>query len=111
MTTTDTALREQIAEAMFQHDHPTRLDGWDHTLLLVKTRYRSRADAVLPIIRKAQADALREAANAIDLEAIADEWSRGSGNSSDMHWSAGNAASTVQIRLFARAREIEREAP
>ena len=69
--------------------------------------------AVLPIVaaevRKAKAEALREAADGIDLDGIAEEWSPGPGNRDDMHWAAGNAASSVVIALHDRATEYERE--
>ena len=67
--------------------------------------------AVLPIIatevRKAKAEALREAACGIDLDEIAEEWSQGPGNRDDMHWAAGNAASSVVLTLHDRATEYE----
>lgn len=100
--TTDEALKKELWAAIYESRD---LNGHD------RAPTSAVVAAVLPVIRKAQADALREAANAIDLEAIADEWSQGPGNSSDMHWSAGNAASTVQIRLFDRAREFEDVTP
>src|SRR5699024_8332769 len=60
-------------------------------------------------MRKTKAEALREAADGIDLAEIAEEWGQGPGNRDDMHWAAGNAASSVVLALYDRAAEYERE--
>ena len=63
------------------------------------------ATDILPIIAREVAAALKEAADAIDLEAIATEWAGSDGSG---HWSAGNAASEIRIQLHDRASHIER---
>lgn len=76
-----------------------------------RQEYPRLAAAVLPIIaaevQAAKAEALREAADGIDLGEIAEEWSQGPGNRNDMHWAAANAASSVVLALHDRATEYE----
>lgn len=57
-------------------------------------------------LAKVRADALRDFAQSLDLDAVADEWS---GGSDDGRWSAGNAASAVQNQAFDRAAQLEAE--
>ena len=57
MTTTDEALTEQIARAMYEAEIE---DDWLYELNEYKEPYLIFAAAVLPIIRKAQADAWDE---------------------------------------------------
>lgn len=63
--TTDDDLTKQIARALRAHDATTH--GWNGTMrLTVEVRdYLPAAAAVLPIIRKAERDAAREALNGL----------------------------------------------
>ena len=64
------------------------------------------ARALLPIVLREKAGAIREAATSINLEALADEWSTNDGE----HWAAGNAASAIQVALLDLANRHEKEA-
>ena len=120
MTTTDTdALTERIARAFYENrvaaiesDHERRSwPAWDDHEKADADEWRDAAAAVLPIVeaevRKAKAGALREAASAVDLDKVAEEWSQGPGNQDDMHWAAANAASSVVVTLHDLATEHE----
>ena len=65
-TADDTALIEQIARAAFDSDRAesglTPL-AWESQIPSIRREYRTLAAAVLPIIRKAQADAWSEGYN------------------------------------------------
>lgn len=56
--------------------------------------------------RKWRAEALRGFADSINLEALAEEWE---GPDGEGHWSAGNAASAVQMAARTRADRIEQQ--
>lgn len=55
-------MRDALAEAMCDLDNPG--DGWDDFTDELKDWYRRRADALLPLIREAQADAWDQAIEA-----------------------------------------------
>ena len=96
MTTTDTdALAERIARALRQATD----DGADRT--------EDYAAAVLPTVaeevRKAKAEALREAAANVDVGSLADAWTRGVVT----RLSVTNAVAEVLMSLRHRATEYE----
>lgn len=101
MTTPNTdPLVEQIARALYWHDYPTHMGGWDHARTLEKDRYAARAAAVLPIVhaavRAGHAEALRDAKGRV----YASSW-----------WADGrdNYADKVRGFLSTCADEIEKE--
>ena len=106
---TDEKLRDKLEGALVNvlsnaSNYPERVQS---RLLGTDTEpLRTKAiDAILPIIAREVAAALKEAADAIDLESIATEWAGSDGSG---HWSAGNAASEIRIQLHDRASHIER---
>lgn len=118
MADTD-ALTERIARAYYENrvaaieseQERQSWPAWEDHEKADADEWRDAAASALPIIavevRKAKAEALREAAGSIDLDEIAEEWSPGPGNRDEMHWAAGNAASSVVIALHDRATEYE----
>src|SRR5699024_5627387 len=124
MTTTDTdALQERIAEKMresltHKYGAGSDLEAPRATRDGMVSQMGGHIDVphlaeevmvvVAAEVRKAKAEALRECSDGIDLAEIAEEWSQGPGNRDDMHWAAGNAASSVVLALYDRAAEYER---
>ena len=111
MNTDTDALTERIRRARsLPAEWARRQDG--ETTMEQTERWQKRQDeqtaALVAVeVRKAKAEALREAAFGIDLDKVAEEWSQGPGNRNDMHWAAANAASSVVLALHDRAAEYE----
>lgn len=88
---------------------------WDRVRTESKAPSLVQADAVLDLLpgrseAEVKAEALREFARSINLEEVGNEWE---GNdpalANDLHWAASNAASTVQMGLYARADRLAAE--
>ena len=108
MTTDTTALQERIARVLHEID-PISGHGHDWRKLSDAERkfYIRKAAAVLPTIetevQAAKAEALREAAENVDVGALSDAWTRGA----ITRLSVTNAVSEVLMSLRARATEHE----
>ena len=114
MNTDTDALQERIARILndegwtFEGVHePGEYDECEDCRRVVAPIAARIAQGIAAEVQAAKTEALREAADGIDLGEIAEEWSQGPGNRDDMHWAAGNAASSVVITLHARATEYE----
>lgn len=109
MTATDTdALTERIEEHLHNAMFTTCVQEPDGEMTTyVDAPLTEVVRITAEEMRKAKAEALREAAVAVDLDKVAEEWSQGPGNRNDMHWAAGNAASSVVATLHDLATEYE----
>lgn len=116
MTTTDTdALKERIARAFYENrvaaiesDQERRSwPAWEDHEKADADEWRDAADAVLPIVaaevRKAKAEALREAAENVDVGSLVDSWTHGAVTG----LSVTNAVAEVLMSLRNRATEYE----
>lgn len=111
--TNESELREQVARAIHAAaERPESIcrtgeTDWDLLDSDAAEEYRAEAAAVLPIVaveaRKAKAEALREAAENVDVEALADAWTRGAVTRP----SVTNAVAEVQVSLRNLATEYE----
>ena len=111
MTTDTPALQERIARALYENAEyygpaPTQ-PPWDWRDDEERGEWMEIAAAVLPIIaaevRKAQAGALREAAENVDVGSLADAWTHGT----ITRLSVTNAVAEVLMSLRNRATEYE----
>lgn len=111
VTTTDTdALQERIAEELYYDRHPEGRHRGEWPAAVYPDdvyEYRDLAATVLPIIaaevRKAQADALREAAHEFAEGAWADQWG------ADRVDDDVSAVQSTERWFNARANDIEQE--
>ena len=97
-------LTERIARALARQDG---YDPDDHCDEWIMYGMRESAAAVLPIVeaevRKAKAEALREAAENVDVGELSDAWTRGA----TTRLSVTNAVTEVLMSLRNRATEYE----
>ena len=100
MTTDTTPLQERIARALDKNFNPDRYP-------IMAAMFMDYAAAVLPIVeaevRKAKAEALREAAENVDVGELSDAWTRGA----TTRLSVTNAVTEVLMSLRNRATKYE----